>query len=308
MQKKLKIYTAASARGLSTQIARIEQGFVDLGHEITQYPGEADLVFQNNAPFDQVINDRLDLVFKSEAKFIFNILDLAPHCPDFPLQKIREQVKYADAVTVISEYVKNDCFKRLSHRIHYHVIYNPQMPVAYNPNLKKHPYKYLAVGRTGDGNKRVGMALEALYYMGVREDEIGIIGNEYPGYGTILGNVTNEYLNELYNSADYVLMPSKNEGIGLTALEAASCRVIPIITPDLTTREEFFPAEVFPEYKECSPNVMGLIYLLRHFEDNPSKKEEFKDRVYEYYKNELEDKFKGVEVAKKIINIYSNLI
>lgn len=303
----MKIYSANSARGLSCQIQRIEQGFVELGHEITPYPVEADLIYQNNAPFDQIIVDKENGVFKKDAKFIFNILDLCPHCQNFPLSKIREQIKSADAVTVISEYVKNDCFKRLSHSVRYNIIYNPQMPVGYNPNLKKHPYKYLFVGRVNDANKRSIIALEALYLLGVQESEIGIIGNEYPGWGTILGNVTNEYLNELYNSAEYLLMPSKNEGIGLSALEAASCKVIPIITSDLTTREEFFPSDVFPEYKDCHPTVMDLVYLIRHFEDNQDKKEEFRDRVYEYYKYELEDKFNGVEVARKIINIYNNL-
>lgn len=303
----MKIYTANSAQGISCQIARIERGFVELGHEITKLPQEADLIYQNNAPFDQIIQDKKNGNFKSEARFIFNILDLAPHCWDFPIKKIKEQIEYADAITVISEWVKDDCIARLNFYKKYYTIYNPQMSVGFNKKLKKHPFKYLAIGRVNDPNKRIRIALDALFYLGVKEDEVGIIGSEYPGWGTRLGCVTEEYLNELYNSADYLLMPSKNEGIGLTAIEAASCGVIPVICNDLTTRHEFFPDHVFPEYNDCYPNTLSLIYFFEKLENNFSLKIEMKDRLYNFYKNELEEKFSYLEIAKRIVNVYNKI-
>jgi len=302
----MKIYTGASARGYTTQISRIEQGFIELGCEITPHPQEANLVFQNNAWFDQIIDDKKAGNFRSGTKFIFNILDICPHCQDFPMEKLREQIKWADAVTVISDTVKQDCLTRLDNLVNYHIIYNPQMSVRKMDGLKKHPYKYLYVGRACDLNKRSYLALNALHILGVNPDEIGIVGSEYPGYGVQLGVVTPEYLNELYNSADFVLMPSFNEGIGLGAIEAAGCGAIPVICADLSTREEFFPTSLFPEYLEVQPNPVSIANFIARF-NQYDEWEDLQKRLLRHYNDNLKDKFDKVEVARKIIELYKTL-
>jgi len=97
----MKIYTGNSARGYSCQIQRIEDGFVKLGHEITSYPGEADLIYQNNAPFDQIIKDKELGNFKPDAKIIFTILDIPEHLiriGKFDLEALANQLTYADSI------------------------------------------------------------------------------------------------------------------------------------------------------------------------------------------------------------------
>jgi 1,2-diacylglycerol 3-alpha-glucosyltransferase len=49
-------------------------------------------------------------------------------------------------------------------------------------------------------------------------------------YVTFLGAVSREYLLELYNSADYVVLPSYKEGFGMTILEALACEKPVIVT------------------------------------------------------------------------------
>lgn len=303
----MKIFTANSARCTQCQISRIEEGFLSLGHELTQNPSEADLIYQNNPWFEEIIALKEDGKLKPTAKIIFNILDLCPHCTDFPILKLMRQIEHADAVTVISETVARDCEVKLQNNIEFHVIYNPQMPVSYNKYLPKHQYKFLIIGRANDGNKRILPAVHALQFLGVEEREVAVIGGDNIGWGTYLGVVSNQTLNELYNSADFLLMPSKNEGIGLPAIEAAGCGVIPVICNDLTTREEFFPSELFPEYDYVTPSANGICMFLAKYLQNEGEMKIAKARLYAHYQNTLEEKFSGKSVAKAILDIYQIL-
>jgi glycosyltransferase involved in cell wall biosynthesis len=51
------------------------------------------------------------------------------------------------------------------------------------------------------------------------------------GHVTFLGNVSPQHLVELYNTADFVVLPSYKEGFGMTILEALACGKPVIMTP-----------------------------------------------------------------------------
>lgn len=296
----IKIYTIG-ARCEWCQQDRIDKGFVELGHELTPHIHEADLVYCNNFWFDSVISDKK--AGKIKGKVIFNVLDLAPHLNDFPLEKAREQLKYADAVTCISETVKKDCEERLG--ISPHVIYQPIQPIT-KTNTKKYRYDFMFAGRVGDPNKRARLAAQALEILGVPPELAITTGTDYAPYGDFAGVVKSETLDDLYNSVRFVLFPSRFEGLGLPAWEALAAGKIPVVCRDLNVREEFLPTNLFPEYAEVEPNPVSIAKFIAKY----SHEENYLDlsgRLYFYWKNNLEEKFSNMGVAGRILEIYKNL-
>ena len=78
---------------------------------------------------------------------------------------------------------------------------------AFAKVLKEHPHTHLIV--VGDGSLRTTMEQQAT--------ELNCAGNI-----TWVGRQPQEELNKWYNQMDIVLMPSRSEGFGLTAIEAMS--------------------------------------------------------------------------------------
>ena len=169
----------------------------------------------------------------------------------------------SDAVTCISETVRDDCTERLN--ITPHVIYNPIMDVFLQKNPKPRKFRALASGRLLDPNKRSHLGLMALQVLGVKSEEIAICGSEYPGYGENLGIVGVDTLRELYNEVDFVLVTSRHEGLGLQVPEAMAAGAIPVICNDLSTKQEFLPSIYFPEYDEVYPNVISLVHFISRY-------------------------------------------
>ena len=298
----MKIYLAASAKCIWCQAERIEQGFIELGHEIVHTPNEADIVYQNNFWFDQIIKDKLNGSIKG--KIILNILDLAPHLgEEFPMSKVRAQIGYADTITCISETVKADCLTRLDKTRNYNVIYQPIQPIS-RTNIKKYAYDFMFCGRVQDPNKRAGIAAESLQMLGVDRNRIITTGSDFFPYGDYAGVVSNETLNELYNSVDFVLFTSAYEGIGLPIIEAMSAGKIPVICNDLNVRQEFLPSILFPEYDFVDPNPPSIAKFISWLANDPILRNDLKERLYSHYKNNLEYKFSSKGVAQAILNVY----
>jgi len=297
----MKIYGDGS-RFFGSQIQRIEQGFIELG-QIIENIQEADLIYSNNAFYEDVINLKQKL--KPKGKFIFNVLDCAAHIPTFPIQKLKEHLAYADAVTTISKYVQNDLKSKTG--IDSTVIYQPQMGISKLENQEK-KYKVLAIGRISDPNKRTKLAVDAFLMAGYKPQDFCYVGSEYLGIGKYFGIVHNgDELNEIYNSVEYVVASGLEEGIGLPSIECLAAGKIPIICNDLTTRQEFFPSDKFPEYDAVNPNSIDILKFITMIEGDNDVKLKFKDRLYQHYKENLEDKFKGISVAKKILEVYENI-
>jgi hypothetical protein len=307
MDQGIKIFVHG-AECTTCQVSRIKKGFQLLGHTITPYIQEADLIYSNNFWRDQIIEDKKNGLIKG--KIIFNILDLAPQYKDNGLlERCNKENQFADAISVISETVKEDCLKRLNQdKKHFTIIYQPIMGVYYDPSLyrKSQKYKYLMAGRCCDPFKRQILSIRAMQTLGISEFQVAVTGSEYPNFGIDLGIIEENELNKIYNNVDFVFVPSQFEGIGLQILEAMACKTIPIVLADLNTREEFLPSKFFPEYLDIH-NHIDIARFIELFSPGSEIREAFINRLYYHYKANLEHKFSPIGVASKIIEIYKNI-
>lgn len=298
----MKIYTDG-ARHWGAQLPRIEEGFKELGHQITPHISDADLIYSNNPWWDQIIKDKEDGNIKG--KIILNVLDIPIHLEDYNVRKLQAQLHSADAITAISRFTNESIQKYCG--LDSKIIYNPVKPVSYDSSFKRQlPFRFAHIGRRYDPNKRFYLGCHAMQILGYSEKDIGLVGNE-GGWGNYVGVLTDKDLNTVYNSVDFVFATVKIAGLELTPLEAAACGAIPVICNDLTTITEFFPESVFPEYYEISPNPESIVRFLSRYLNNPEAMQEMKWRLINHFNKNWSNKLSGYCVAKSIINIYDSI-
>ncbi len=285
----MKIYVGG-AEGYTCQIDRIREGFTKLGHELTRYHWDADLIFINNPPF-------ADNLLDSRGVKIYNVLDIPEHLfPFFDVTSLKNQLVNADAITSISLFTAKQVRTYLD--LDSTVIYNPMKPVDELPADKKELlYDFLYVGRANDRNKRFYLVKDALTALGVDQKNLAVCGNENPMFGDYQAVVTDFELNRLYNGAQFVMLPSKIEGIGLSAVEGAVCGVVPVCCSDNYTAQEFFPYIDFP-----NPDGESIA----RFIVEEAKTGKIRSQLSEH-KHELIDKFSSIRVAERILGIYENI-
>lgn len=287
------------AEGFTNQIDRIREGFSQLPNiQLTNRLPEADLIYVNNPWFDHF---EKSLAIKQGAKKIFNVLDIPEHLfPDYPLEKLQRQLSMADKVTCISNTVAKQIKKYCN--IDATVIYNPCKDVSFS-YIKSHRYKYLYVGRANDRNKRFYLIEQAFYKLGLSPKDLAVCGSENPFFGDYLGVVSDEKLNDLYNSVDFVFLPSKFEGIGLSMIEGAICGAIPIVTNDNLTAKEFFPDG---RYDEVDPTPESIAQFLKKFTDS-NFKNDFQEEIFSIGQSDFKNRFNKRQVAKNILDVYHSL-
>lgn len=291
----MKIYTDGS-RHFGGQINRIDKGFIENGHELTNNIIEADLIYSNNKSdtWKNIINFKEQ--GKIKGKIILNVLDIPEWIfPHYNLDELKIMLQHADHVTCISKFVQNQLLKYLN--IKSSVIYNPAKNIFYTEK-REYNYKALMVGRLNDPSKRANLAIQSLILANIKSEEVAVVGSENPGFGNYLGIVSDEELNKLYNSVDFVLMTSQGEGLGLPALEATLCGTIPIVCFDLSTFNEFFPKE-WGNY----PNPYSIAFYLQKLINNPVLLKQEKDKSFKIGK-EVYTKINYFYVAKKILDIF----
>lgn len=301
----MKIFTNG-ARHWGGQVNRIEEGFKALGHEITPYVTEADLVYSNN-DHKQIICDKNNGSLKSGAKVILTCLDVPTHIPGFDVIGLAKELANADAVCSISKFGQWQTKKWLN--IDSHLIYQPIKPVEYLPGAKQIPfYRFIHCGRRTDPNKRFQIGVNALALLGFKPKDLALIGNE-PGWGDYLGVLNDHHLNVAYNSADFVLATSYLEGLCLPVLEAMATGAIPVVCLDMTTREELLPPNLFPEYNEVTHTPIGVARFIAQFmqDDGPEKIEKMKTRLRAHYKENWEYKTSPKGVAEAILKVYEQI-
>ena len=310
-QQKGPIYVCAlGGESPLSQITRVRQGLAQLPRvilcdDITQ----ADLVYANDAGcFDNVLQFKHSL--KPTACIIFNVLDipvhLIPPIGDYTFEKIAKlgtQLAQADKITCISKFVQGQIQQYLG--LPSYVIYNPIKNVSPNKRLngeKPYPYKVLMAGRLNDSNKRArSLSIPSLIMAGYEEKDVAVVGGEYPGWGTNLGVVSDETLNDLYNSVDFVMAPSMLEGLGLVPLEGMICGAVPILCSDMTTISEF----PYPRFWWCHPSPQSISYHLRVRIENPHVMEADRDYCLSVGES-LAEELNSVAVARRILNAYDN--
>lgn len=298
----MKISVLGSNSTALCQITQLIKGFKTLGHAPTVSWTDSDVkfVFVGNPPYESYLNAA------TRKPFIFNVLDLAPHLLDHKdlVRRFAAQLPAAAKVTTISKTVQAQLADLCG--IKADVIYYPMKPVTCT-RIKKHPYKVALIGRTSDPNKRCGAAVLALTRAGFEEKDVVIVGPEYPGWGTRLGVVSDEVLNEIYNSVDYVMMLSKEEGIGLPGIEAACAGAIPIVLPDLSTYDEFWaPSPMHGFYKNLI-SIDAVAGLLTYLKSEPDVKDDLHVKMADYGNRLLRPAFEAPAVAARILDVYESI-
>jgi len=299
----MKISVLGADANQLCQLPALRAGFAELGHEHTFDTTHLDtsFVFVGNPPFDQY----LDLA--KEKKIIFNVLDICPHCHEHAqiVERLKQQLPKASRVTTISKTVAAELKEECG--VDAEVIYYPMKPVRATGLRKYNQFRAMLVGRTGDANKRSGAAISALIHAGFDEHEVAVVGPEYTGYGVRMGVVDDGTLNDLYNSVDYVVMMSKNEGIGLPAIEAAVCGAIPIIAPDLSTFDEFWAQSPLSLHYQGLNTIADVAKLIRAIEDNKEWKTQIKADLVAYSSLAFTPKFTAKAVASRIISLAQSI-
>lgn len=285
----MKIKTFGS-RCPTCQIDRIEDGFRQLGHDIIE-EGEPDLIYCNNRWHEEPI------AYKEKypsAKLILNVLDIPEHVIHmFELDKLKQQLDKADQITCISKFVGSQ-LKKYYDIEEVPVIHNPMKDVYETGAKKDIPFLY--VGRANDLNKRFGVVFRVFQLTGYPEEELCVVGAENPLFGKHQGVVSDDKLNELYNRAEFVFLPSKIEGIGLPMIEGIICNALPITCNDNLTAVEFIPDLVIDSNYD---KIIGFIEKYRG-KDKPQ-------HIIDYYKEDFKVKFNKKTIAENIINVYNGI-
>jgi len=272
----------------------IKEGFIKLGHEISN--NNPDLIFAND-PMGYQDATFLKMQYP-KAQLILNVLDIPWHFPNIENQiktMIKRFFSKADNVTAISFKVKKDLAKFFdpNTREKIEVIYNPIQDVNYDKKIKKNN-SFLYIGRANDPIKRFNLVRESLSKIKEGNKNIIVCGIENPNFGNYLGHVSNEKLNILYNEANFLFLPSKAEGIGLSMIEALVCGTIPITCSDNETAKEFLPPDFI-----CEPDPVSIVNYIERINKDYEKNRESALKLGKKYK----EQFNKINIAKNILGI-----
>lgn len=301
----MKVHCLGS-RFHASQVQRIEDGFRALGHEVTEHSHLADLVFVNNPWFDQPLKDRA--AGNLPGKLILGVQDVPHHTADYDLPRLRAQLAQADAVTAISETTARDVLAATGIRAH--VIYQPVMDVRRDPAVRRQPfYRFASVGRRSDPNKFAPLWVAALQILGYTEQDVCLVGNE-GGWGDYQGVLAEANLNVVYNSVDFVLCPSKNEGLLLPCIEAMACGAVPLVATHLTTLDELLPADLFPEFRYCLPHPASIARFIAHYvnDDSGTRLANLRQRLHDHYRTTWAERTSPTGVASRILAAYQSTL
>ena len=279
-----------SVFGMSPFSNLIKEGFTKLGHEISDENPE--LIYANDP---RGYKEAIQIKKKNkEAPLIFNLLDIPWHMPNIQQQTkllVNQFLNQADFVSVISLKVKKDLSQFFNKKIH--IIYNPIKDVYYDEKILKNNM-FLFVGRANDPIKRFDLVRDALIKIKDGIKKIKICGAENPNFGNYLGYVSDEELNNLYNSTQFVLLPSKAEGIGLPMIESMICGALPITCSDNEAAKEFLPRDFI-----CAPDPKSILEHIKKLENEYANK---RNLAFEFGKR-YKEKFNKSSIAKNILNI-----
>ena len=268
----------------------IKEGFEKLGHEVSNENPE--LIYANDPR-----GYKEAILVKTKYKnvpLILNILDIPWHMPNIQQQTkllVSQFLNQADFVSVISLKVKKDLSQFFNKKIH--IIYNPIKDVYYDEKILKNNM-FLFVGRANDPIKRFDLVRDTLIKIKDGIKKIKVCGAENPNFGNYLGYVSDEELNNLYNSTQFVLLPSKAEGIGLPMIESMICGALPITCSDNETAKEFLPRDFI-----CAPDPKSILEHIKKLENEYANK---RNLAFEFGKR-YKEKFNKSSIAKNILNI-----
>ncbi len=272
-----------------SQVARIREGLLANNVELTD--NEPDILYKNEDFFSEAIE--FARICKKKPYTIFNILDLQIDNKYYNLPLLKEQLTFADRVTCISEFVKDEIKEYLN--ISAINIGNPIKDITYNSDIIK-DIDFLIAGRNSDLNKRGSLFVEVINLPENRHKKSIAVGPEPLPYGPCnwVGIVNDSELNEIYNRSKFVICCSKREGLNLVIGESAQAS-IPLIANDMTVANEWNMPEFLVE-----PNTSSI---------NDKIKEISKDydkylRISLNYGKFWKEKLNKNQIARNLLNIY----
>ncbi len=267
------------------QVPRIQQGLIGIGHSVIGNGVRPDVIYANNFPYSSIDSEHKEAALSNKypnAIKIFNVLDIPIHINDFPIEQLKHELSFAGIVTCISEVVKKQLYDI---GIDAYVIDNPIKDVFRDVSIEK-DIDCLYVGRGTDPVKR-SYLLELLFPSMI---SVG----PFSGFGNHIGLVNDIQLNELYNRAKIVPLPSIFEGLGLTVLEAMVCGAVPIVCADNPN------SVLCPEFCICSPDKEEIYKTYQNIIENFHSYQEI---ILNKYACHIQHKYSKFTIAQNIINL-----
>ncbi len=300
------------AGGQLAQVGRIREGLLACGALEADADHAAVLVYANDAgTHEEAIAYRAQ--HAPAAKLVLNVLDIPEHCapprgdytPD-KLVRLQSNLLLADAITAISPFTRSQIQRLLG--LGAYLIYNPVKDVSPDIRLsgqRPYPYKVLIGGRSADGNKRVReLAIPALIAAGYTEQEVAVVGGEWPGWGTNLGVVSDATLNDLLNSVDITMNTVALTGLELMPLESMICGAVPILCYDMST---FRDLGCYPQHWGCYPSVTSIAYRLRVLMETPQVLAADREHCLGL-SDQLREQLGKRAVAQRILDVYKRTV
>lgn len=313
-------FKAFGAGGALSQVERIKDGLLACG-AAEAGDGPVDLVYCNDSGTHHMASE-WRAKRASSAKLILNVLDVPEHLmpsladhPGWPpdhrdythdkLVSLQQHLLRADAITAISPFTRAQLQRLLG--LGSYLIWNPIKPVSPDKRLAgecPYPYRVLISGRAGDPNKRVrSLAVPALIAAGFAETEVAVVGGEWVGWGTNLGVVSDEMLNDLLNSVDLTMHTTQLTGLELGPIESIVCGAVPILCYDMSTFRDL----PYPQHWGCHPSVASIACRLRSLVDHPEVLQAEREHCLHLSEGLRED-LSGRAVAQRILGVYHRLV
>ena len=268
-------------RGITSQVNRIEEGFEQLGFN-TDHEQLPDLIYANDiSSWDEALKASQNW----PCEVILNFLDLPVHLPvdaERQVQKVRRMASEGYKITCISEFVQGQLNKFCD--IYSPIIYQPAKNIT-NLNLDR-DIEFLIVGRNNDlGKGHKDITFPVIEAIDGNLKRLHVIG-ENVGFGEYHGFVSDQKLNELYNRAKYVFIPSIHDGLGMQLIESVIAGATPISYRWHPTAKEFIEKELVFD------SINDIISFIKDGNVHNSK-------LYKDYSV----KFSGKTIAKNILNV-----
>ena len=310
----MRIFCAGS-EGYCNQIHHIREGFKTIdGIEVVDNYKIADTIYCND-PNSYNSDYRK---YNKGAIIIYTVLDIPVqildptkyntskypqiHWPwprNYDLEGLTQKLKndcdiVATICNSVTQQVKEFC------GIDAKTVFNPIKPVSFLnlPSYQKvrnrrgEHYKYLFCGRIADPAKRSNLIISTLGMLGETPDKLAVVGNESIGFGDNLGVLKDDELNLVYNSVEYLFLPSIFKSVSLPGLEACVTHVKPIVCDDDACSAEFFGDLGLP------PNSRAFADAIRSDNWN-NKAKDFVEKNADIYK----ERFSPKQIAKNILSL-----
>lgn len=285
---KVKIF---GYRGKFNSTIRIEEELKLLNCEITDL--DPDLIIHLTGGFEDA--QITWQAFNQRAIRLYCLLDIDLNKDINWYDNIKNDLNNCEIPCAISQFAANQIKDILKVESKINILPYPIRPITNLNYLKS--LEFLYVGRVYSQNKRFELIGKTLDLLKVGRHNLVVVGTEKPPFGYYAGELNDEMLNEIYNSARFTFLLSSFEGIGLTAIEAAITGSFPILCNDNKVVEELGLEDfaVDPDPRAIANKINDII-------TNKQGYYEILDKI----RPMLSQKYDVKNVAKKIISLYND--